>query len=157
MYVCLFLKLIALGVCLGVPVSSCADPAELLENSTRIGSSTRPSLRTLTKNSATFPRTSAKPKRFEKSILLFLLVYRILFLICVIIFMSSGLEAVQLVSEYFNKSCVQLFVLSFQPDCKKINFLNQSNFGLYCELSRIFSTSLRTKGATSKKRLGTPE
>ena len=55
--------------------------------------------------------------------------------------MSSGLEAVQLVSEYFNKSCVQLFVLSFQPDCKKINFLNQSNFGLYCELSRIFSAS----------------
>ena len=67
-----------------------------------------------------------------------MLVYRISFLICLRIFMSSGLEAVQLVSEY-NKSCVQYFVSSFHPDCKKINFLNQTNTGPYCELSRIFS------------------
>ena len=67
MYVYLFLKLIALGVCLGVPVSSCADPAELLENSTCIGSSTRPpQLAHLDAKHGHLPtNVGKKPKRFE--------------------------------------------------------------------------------------------
>ena len=48
--------------------------------------------------------------------------------------MSSGLEAVQLVVEYINKSCVQYFVCYFNLIARKIILLNKGNTGLYYKL-----------------------